>query len=332
MSNLAVVNLEQNSDEWMDHRRRHANASSAGLIMGVQAFAPNTWDSLLDWYRGKGIPFQGNVATEWGHTHEEEARVAAESVNDEFYVPVVVTREHDGIPLSASLDGKSVEFDGTTGHVEEIKCPYQGKQSKTWIMVENGECPPGYYWQIQQQMFVADAKEARLFVYDARDKSHIQLTIPRNDDDIEILMGKWEEFWALLDSGEMKGDGVLRREDAEFELVASEWALANAALTEAKERVDAARSTLIEISGERDCEGFGVRVTSAVRKGNINYKKIPALEGINLEQYRGKGSSYNRVAAIKPQNTNKDSRRMSYEEEATKSVERSAYVPVCKLV
>ena len=66
--------------------------------MGVQAFKPNTWDSLLDWYRGNGIPFVGNVATEWGHTHEDEARIAAEKVNDEFYAPVVVTREHNGLP------------------------------------------------------------------------------------------------------------------------------------------------------------------------------------------------------------------------------------------
>lgn len=300
MSNLATqVDLEQNSDEWMDHRRVHCNASSAGLIMGVQTFTPNTWDSLLDWYRGKGTPFVGNVATDWGHTHEDEARVAAESINDEFYAPVVVTRIHKQLPLSASLDGKSVEFDGSTGHVAEIKCPYQGKQSKTWVLVDGGECPPQYYWQIQQQMFVSDAKEALLFIYDARDKSHLQLTVPRNDADIDLLMEKWAEFWNLLESGEMKGDGVLRREDTEFKVVATEWAEANEVLAEAKERVDAARATLIDLSGDRDCEGFGVRVTQAERKGNINYKKVPSLEGIDLEKYRGKGSSYYRVAATK---------------------------------
>jgi putative phage-type endonuclease len=295
----AVVQLEQNTDEWMNHRRVHCNASSAGIIMGVQAFKPNTWDSLLDWYRGNGIPFVGNVATEWGHTHEDEARIAAEKVNDEFYAPVVVTRKHNGLPLSASLDGKSVEFDGSTGHVSEIKCPYQGKQSKTWITVENGDCPQGYYWQIQQQMFVSDAKEAKLFIYDARDKSHLQITIARNEDDINLLMEKWAEFWALLDAGEMKGDGVLRREDPEFTSVANEWTEANTLLAEAKERVDEARGRLIDLSGDRDCEGGGVRVTQAERKGNINYKKVPSLEGVDLELYRSKGSSYFRVAATK---------------------------------
>ena len=295
----AVVQLDQNTDAWMNHRRVHCNASSAGLIMGVQTFTPNTWDSLLNWYRGNGIPFVGNVATEWGHTHEDEARIAAETVNDEFYAPVVVTREHNGLPLSASLDGKSVEFDGTTGHVAEIKCPYQGKQSKTWLLVEKGECPPQYYWQIQQQMFVADATEAKLFIYDARDKSHLQITIARNQDDINLLMEKWTEFWALLESGEMKGDGVLQRKDAEFTSVAQEWTEANALLAEAKERVDEARRSLIDLSGDRDCEGGGVRVTQAERKGNINYKKVPSLDGVDLEQYRGKSSSYFRVAATK---------------------------------
>jgi|TARA_R110002096_G_scaffold26049_1_gene80817 putative phage-type endonuclease len=295
----AVVQLDQNTDAWMNHRRVHCNASSAGLIMGVQTFTPNTWDSLLNWYRGKGVPFVGNVATDWGHTHEDEARVAAEKLNDEFYAPVVVSREHKGLPLSASLDGKSVEFDGTTGHVAEIKCPYQGKQSKTWLLVEKGECPPQYYWQIQQQMFVADATEAMLFIYDARDKSHLQISVPRNDSDIELLIEKWAEFWSLLESGEMKGDGVLQREDSAFERVAVEWSEANTLLAEAKQRVDAARATLIDLSGDRDCEGFGVRVTQAERKGNINYKSVPSLDGVDLEEYRGKSSSYFRVAATK---------------------------------
>ena len=295
----AEVQLDQNTDAWMNHRRVHCNASSAGLIMGVQTFTPNTWDSLLNWYRGKGVPFVGNVATEWGHTHEDEARIAAEKLNQEFYAPVVVSREHNGLPLSASLDGKSVEFDGSTGHVAEIKCPYQGKQSKTWLLVEKGECPPQYYWQIQQQMFVADANEAMLFIYDARDKSHLQIAVPRNDADIELLLEKWTEFWALLESGEMKGDGVLQRKDVEFTSVANEWTKANALLAEAKERVDEARGRLIDLSGDRDCEGGGVRVTQAERKGNINYKKVPSLDGVDLEQYRGKSSSYFRVAATK---------------------------------
>jgi hypothetical protein len=70
-------------------------------------------------------------------------------------------------------------------------------------------------------------------------------------------------------------------------------------LAVAKERVDAARATLIDLSGDRDCEGFGVRVTQAERKGNINYKSVPSLDGVDLEEYRGKSSSYFRVAATK---------------------------------
>ena len=148
-------------------------------------------------------------------------------------------------------------------------------------------------------MFVSDAKEAKLFIYDARDKSHLQLTIARNEDDINRLMEKWAEFWELLAAGEMKGDGVLRREDAEFTAVASEWNEANELLTEAKDRLELARGRLIDLSGDRDCEGGGVRVTQAERKGNINYKKVPSLEGVDLELYRSKGSSYFRVAATK---------------------------------
>ena len=293
-----IVQLEQNTTEWEEYRKGHLNASAAGIIMGTQTFKPNSWDSLLDFYRGKGKPFEGNVATDWGHAHEDEACDSASLLFGEVYHPTVMSHTIDGMPFSASLDGISQEFDGSIGHVLEIKCPYQLQKSKTWKTTADGKCPDQYYWQIQHQIMVSGAATANFYVYDAVSKEHLALVIERNDEDIAKLQAKWEEFWGILQAGEMKGDSVATRTDDDFQIAADEWARAQRAMAEAKEEAESARERLIELCTEQDGEGFGVRVVRGIRKGSVNYKKIPELDGVDLEGFRGKDTEFYRVSAV----------------------------------
>ncbi len=293
-----IVQLQQNTTEWEVYRQSHLNASAAGIIMGTQTFKPNSWDSLLDFYRGKGKPFEGNVATDWGHAHEDEACDSASLLFGEVYHPTVMSHTIDGMPFSASLDGISQEFDESIGHVLEIKCPYQLQKSKTWKLTSDGVCPPQYYWQLQHQIMVSGADFANFFVFDAVSKDALCLVVERNDPDIRELQNKWKEFWDILQAGEMKGDSVAHREDDDFEIAANEWARAQRAIEEAKADSDAARERLIQLCAEQDGEGFGVRVVKGHRKGSVNYKKIPELEGVDLETFRGKDTEFYRVSAV----------------------------------
>ena len=49
---------------------------------------------------------------------------------------------------------------------------------------------------------------------------------------------------------------------------------------------------LVGFAGEKNAEIQGRKLTRVIRKGNINYGKIPALQGMDLEEYRGEGSDY----------------------------------------
>ena len=49
------------------------------------------------------------------------------------------------------------------------------------------------------------------------------------------------------------------------------------------------RKQLIFLSGESNSRGSGISLCQVVRKGNVDYAKIPELKGIDLEKYR-KGS------------------------------------------
>jgi predicted phage-related endonuclease len=73
-------NVEQRSQEWFDARKGRITGSVVGAILGLD---PNcTRDEamrrMVRAYHGAPSEFKGNIATQWGITHEDEAREAFE--------------------------------------------------------------------------------------------------------------------------------------------------------------------------------------------------------------------------------------------------------------
>lgn len=60
-----------------------------------------------------------------------------------------------------------------------------------------------------------------------------------------------------------------------------------------------ARERLIQMAQGRTTEGFGVRVIRSERVGSVDYKSIPELESVDLDQYRKPGSVYFQVREVK---------------------------------
>lgn len=80
------------------------------------------------------------------------------------------------------------------------------------------------------------------------------------------------------------------------------WAEAAAAYTLAKleadaqaERLEAARQALVTLVQHPKEQGAGVSVTRFWKQGNVDYKKVPQLLGLDLAQYRGKARQEIRV-------------------------------------
>ena len=63
--------------------------------------------------------------------------------------------------------------------------------------------------------------------------------------------------------------------------------LANATLGDAKD--------LILSLSDIPSEGNGIATTLVTRKGNIQYAKVPELDGVDLDEYRAKNSQYWRI-------------------------------------
>ena len=55
---------------------------------------------------------------------------------------------------------------------------------------------------------------------------------------------------------------------------------------------DEYKESLVQLSGGQSSKGSGGTLQKIVRKGNIDYSKIPLLNDIDLEQYRKKDSEF----------------------------------------
>lgn len=53
-----------------------------------------------------------------------------------------------------------------------------------------------------------------------------------------------------------------------------------------EEAEDMARNELKELTGDVDSYGGGFKYESTIRRGSVDYSKIPQLKGVNIDIYR----------------------------------------------
>jgi putative phage-type endonuclease len=284
-----VLKLVQGSQEWHDYRKTMRNASETPAVLGI-----SPWVSPYQlWLIKTGRTTQAvTEAMSHGTQLEPQARAAYENQTGHVMNPLVL---QDGA-YSASLDGITLGGD----LIVEIKCPFRGRQSKLWREARDGSIPPYYAAQIQHQLMVSGALEAHLWVY--AEGEGLLITVSRDEAAMEAIRASWETFAHYLQSDTPpplgEADTVLRDD--------SDWADAARAFTAAKVQADQAaevletmRQRLVDLARSPRESGEGVNVVKLWKQGNVEYKKIPELQGIDLDRYRGKGREEVRVTVVK---------------------------------
>lgn len=289
----AVVHFpgHQGSADWHEHRRRMGNASEAAAVMDCGVWFPRTPYEL--WLLKSGQREEGAVtpAMDRGLLLEPRARAWLEAVSDEIYEPQVVSRGR----LSASLDGLS--FDGR--EILEIKCPVRGQDSETWQAVAAGRPPEHYWWQVQQQLYCADAERCRFAVFHAEDDVVVDMVecIVLPDEAAQLALNlAWERLFECLDTDApppYSERDVVERDDVEWRDAVSDWKESRRWLEEARRAEAEARKRLLAMAGERSTVGAGVRVTRYWRSGQVDWRR--ATEGLDLEPYRKPGGWQYRI-------------------------------------
>jgi putative phage-type endonuclease len=280
------INLPQGSPEWLAYRLAKRNASESAAVMGL-----SPWMTPYQLWLAKTGRQQTLVtaAMQRGTDLEPLARRVYEEQTGLVMQPLVL----EAGSYSASLDGMTLEGD----LVLEIKCPVRGTRSELWQAVTSGEVPEHYRVQVQHQLMVSGAQTAHLWVFDG--ERGLLHSLERDEVLMERLQAAWDGFQRHLADDTppvLTAADTVVRTDLAWQRAAQAFVQIKGEADEVTSRLDAARSSLVALAQHPKEQGSGVTVTRFWKQGNVDYKKVPSLQGLNLTPWRAKGREEVRVS------------------------------------
>ncbi|SCA63073.1 hypothetical protein SCG7086_AI_00180 [Chlamydiales bacterium SCGC AG-110-P3] len=267
-----MMELQQNTDEWLEFRRKKIGSSDAPIIMGKSPW--KTPHQLWEEKTGVGtkdVSYESK-AMQRGKFLEPEARKKFEEETGLVVWPdVLIHPEHDF--MIASLDG--ITMDGKTA--VEIKCP----GAKTHQMAVDGEVPEHYRIQMQHQMMVVGVETMYYFSFDGT--QGVILEIRRDQEMIDSLVTCETAFYKCMTEFNSPSPP---REDIEWQQRANHWREIQLQKKRVTDEEKLCRQNLIQLAKGKSSYGSGLRVTKVLGKGRVIYDNVPELKSVDLEQYR----------------------------------------------
>jgi putative phage-type endonuclease len=280
-----LLKMVQGTPEWHEHRKLYRNASETAAVCGV-----SPWMTPYELWlvkTGRKV-LEETVAMRHGTQQEPAARAAFEEASGLIMQPQVVV---DGL-YSASLDGATLNGDTLV----EIKVPFKGQVSELWQTIKSGTVPEHYLLQVQHQLMVSGAKLAYLWVYDGN--VGISTLIEPDEITFARIRESWDLFQPYLDSDTppaLTEQDTKVRADTAWKEAAEAYRGWKSVVEEAQVKADAAKAKLVELATHSRESGAGVSVTRYWKVGNVDYKKVPELQGVDLDRYRAKTRAEVRV-------------------------------------
>lgn len=259
----------QGSLEWLDYRRTRIGASDASAIMGV-----SPWCTAFQlWQRKLGLIADQFVSPSMKRGTELEPVVRALYIKATGNVVMPAVVEHPEYPyIFASLDGFNDE-----GVVVEIKTANKIDHEKAAAR----QIPEKYLPQVMHQMAVTGAEYVDYVSFcPGSTNEFICFRVDRDEDYINKLIEAEKEFYLCMINKVAPGQNnaidhlILKRK----ELLEIE--------RDIKEQLDENKHMLIAECKEESAVGAGYKITKSTVKGQVDYSKIEALQGLDLEQYR----------------------------------------------
>ena len=267
--------MEQRSPEWFAARKGRVTGSMVGAILGLD---PNTSRAeAMRRMRGQS-EFKGNIATEWGKMHEQEAKEDFEYVKN---IPVFPA----SFVIHPTLDWLGASPDGYLGDdtLIEIKCPYGLRNGGNFKTIDE---QPHYYAQMQIQMYCTGTEKCFFWQWTPHDNN---LTIVDRDQVwIDENLPKLEAFYQeYLEEQPDLNTSAMRQKLAEYDDLAN-------TIKDAEERRKEILADLVKAAGEKDAVICGRKLTKVEKAGSISYASAikELAPNADLEKWRGKPSSY----------------------------------------
>ena len=284
--------MEQRSAEWFEARRGKLTGSNVGAALGLNPW--KTPDDLVRQmvreYHGAEPEFQGNAATEYGASHEPLAIMdyLGKTGNIVEECGFFVHPNHDW--LGASPDG----LIGDDGLIE-VKCPF-GLRNKTGdgLKFKSAYEQPHYYAQMQVEMACTGRAWCDFYQWTTNGDylERVEYDFKWFTDNLPALLEFYHRYINELDNPEHLEHRQVEVNTQRAKRLLDEYDSLCEQIDNASARKKEIMAELVSMSKERDAIIHGRKLTKVIRKGSVQYKKIPELQGFDLEQYRGKPTEF----------------------------------------
>jgi hypothetical protein len=180
--------------------------------------------------------------------------------------------------LGASLDGFADNC------ILEIKCG----GAKLHTMAEKGIIPPYYMDQMQHQMLVAQASAC--FYYSYNGKDGISIEVRQDPKFREEFIPKARAFWKCVALNEPPPLQDSDYQDMSMDLSWTRFAAGYKQVCDQikglEEIKEGYRKSLLELCGDQNCSGQGIKIMKTFIRGRVAYDEIPEIKNIDLDKYR----------------------------------------------
>ena len=275
--------LVQGSPEWKAARLRHVTASNVAAVLGQSPYK-----TKLQYFE-ELISGEEPVVSEAkqklfdiGHNAEIEGRKWLEQEQGEKFPPMVVV-PNDVPCLMASLDGFNVEDNSI------FESKYVGAAALSALQKNPGAIPNHHMIQVQAQLLATNARGCHYFAMDTSGESVLVWVTPclQMMDEIKTEVNA---FYADLLDGkapEPSDADWLVTQDSRF---ARMFEIKNH-LEEMEKEFDKLKEEVAKEYTAKRVRSNGLTMVRSITKGNISYKDVPEIQGVDLEKYRGKSRS-----------------------------------------
>lgn len=271
---MRKVELEQGSEEWLRWREGRLCATDAAILLGESPYDT----PFMGWQRKCGfIPEKVKTeAMERGHRDEPIARALFIEEYGINMTPCCIESEENTF-IGASLDGIS-------------DCGRYALEVKSQRPVTE---VPGLHWiQMQHQMSSSDKTVEKTFYVSHWEGRNITFEVYRDDAWAKEYLPQALKYWGLVVFKEppplSPKDYQDRTYDIEWSTVALQYKEVNAQIKQLETLKEFYRRQLIELTGDQNAMGCGLKVLKKFTKGRIDYKEVVETQNVifNEDHFR----------------------------------------------
>lgn len=289
---MKIIDLKQNTKEWLEYRKSHFNASETPELFGVGFLGKSGPEKLAKIKYKDAVTYQ-NEAMKKGQEAEPEIRANACKITGADFKPAVGVWDKDE-RFSASFDGIDIE----QNLILEIKF----SKNEFEYVKQNGKPSEKYLLQVNHQLMVSGAEICYFFV---KNNETAELTYCIVYPDLEIMQNirdKWELFASKYGDGEFLIDENIDESiDEKWESDINELKKITEQIKKLDEKSKKIKAEIVADIKDRSGDkfnGFGVSI-SRVKSKTYDYKGFLKANNLTLTDDFCKSSESFRFTFLK---------------------------------